>query len=124
VWLAEADVTFEAETAERPAPTGAVVARVTAVLRATAVGSTPPAGLQALLTDRLGSYLAGLRAGSVLSAGGVLDALRDDASYQLDPLGLLLTVTAGDQFVRVAQGGESFSVGAARLSLDTLQVTA
>ena len=50
--------------------------------------------------------------GSVVDADAVLDALRDDAHYQLDPLTLLVRFTLGDTFVEVAPGGAAFTAQA------------
>jgi hypothetical protein len=118
------DVTFEAESAARPAAAASVPApaEVRARIRATSVGGTPAGSLQALLTDRLTAYLAAIRPGTVITAGTLLDALRDESAYQVDPLGLEVTVTAGDQFARVAQGGDSFTFGGGRLVVASLAV--
>jgi hypothetical protein len=47
-----------------------------------------------------------------VTAQGLLAALRDDSAYVLDPLGLVVTFRAGDTFVQVAEGGETFTVAA------------
>lgn len=65
---------------------------------------------KAQLTARLGAFVAGLKPGGVVEAAGVLQALADDAKYGLDPLKLSVTLTAGDQFSLIAQGGQAFHV--------------
>jgi hypothetical protein len=125
VRLAADDVAFEDAAVERPsaASAGAVSAEVRASVRASAVGGTAPADIQAMLTQRLERYLGPLRPGAVVTAPAVLDALRDDGSYQVDPLGLRVTITAGDQFTEIATGGPSFTVGAGqRLNLAAVEV--
>ena len=49
--------------------------------------------------------------------------MRDDAAYALDPLGLVVTFSAGDQFVQVASGGSTFTVTAGqRFSVSSVEV--
>lgn len=125
VRLAEEDVTFEDAAVERPAGSsaGAVSVEVRASIHATPVGGTAAASLQAMLSERIERYLGSLRAGAVVNIAAVLEALRDDGSYQVDPLRVHLTITAGDQFAQVATGGASFTVGARqRLTLASLEV--
>ena len=46
-----------------------------------------------------------------MTADALLTALRDDTKYAIDPLRLQVTLTTPEQFVRVAQGGQSYTVG-------------
>ena len=125
VMLAVQDVSFEKAAIERAAaaPT-TVAAAVRATVRATIVGDATPDTVKAQVSERLERYLAGLAPPGAIAIASVLDGLRDDAAYQLDPLGVRLTIAAGDQFVEVAVGGPSFTVGAAhRLSLVAVEVS-
>ena len=71
-----------------------------------------PTELAGLLTARLTALVSSIGAGSVIDANAVLDALRDDAHYQLDPLTLQVRFTLGDTFVEVAPGGAAFTAQA------------
>jgi hypothetical protein len=108
--LAPADVSFEPDVLDAPGP-GPVAVPVE--VRATARAAAPGVDREALrtgLSARLTQYLAALTPGSVVTAPALLDAVRDDSAYALDPLGLVVTFTAGDQFVQVASGGATFPV--------------
>jgi Baseplate J-like protein len=125
VRLDAADVTFGAAAAERPAAaTGAPVpVDVRATIPANPIGGTDPEAIRSAVTERLNAYLRALRPDATITAGTILEALRDDASYAIDPLRLRVTFTAGDQFVQVATGGQSFRVRAAhRLTLGPVEV--
>src|SRR5262249_29788672 len=79
------------------------------------VGATPLAGvttdtMKAELTARLTAYLAALAPGASVDSASVLLALANDAKYGIDPLKLVVTLTAQDQFAQVAQGGQVFAV--------------
>lgn len=113
VTLDPADVSFDPDRFEQgPAIPDTTVVLVTATLAATVGTGTPAGDLPGLLTARLSTWIATLTAGTVVDAAAVLDALRDDDRYQLDPLKLLLRFGLGDQFVEVAQGGAAFTVQA------------
>ena len=109
--LDAADVAFEPDRFDQAlgAPASAVV-RVSVTVAATPQGATGPADLPALITGRLTAFVATLSAGTVVDAAAVLDALRDDARYQLDPLTLQVRFTLQDSFVEVATGGSAFTV--------------
>ena len=62
------------------------------------------------LIARLTSYLATLAAGTSVDSASVLRALANDAKYGIDPLKLSVTLSAQDQFARIAQGGQAFTV--------------
>ena len=85
------------------------------------VAATPESGtvateLAGLLTAGLTALVSSISAGSVIDANAVLDALRDDAHYQLDALTLQVRFTLGDTFVEVAPGGAAFTAQAVRPS--------
>jgi hypothetical protein len=110
--LAAADVSFDPDVLDAPA---AGPAAVPVDVRATARAAAPGVDretLRAGVTARLTSYLAALTPGSVVTAQALLDAVRDDSAYALDPLGLVVTFTAGDQFLQVAAGGVTYPVQA------------
>jgi hypothetical protein len=111
VELAPADVAFAADRFEKtpggPAP---VTVAVQAKLAATPQTGIGAAQVQALLTAKLKAFFAALAPGAAVDAPALLTALRDDANYALDPLKLQVTLTAGPQFVTVAQGGPAFTV--------------
>jgi baseplate J-like protein len=125
VRLDAADVTFGAAAIERPtAASGApVLVDVRASIPAAPVSGTDPEAIRTAVTQRLDAYLRSLRADATITAATILDAIRDDASYAIDPLRIRVTFAAGDQFVQLATGGQSFRVRAAhRLTLGPVEV--
>ena len=112
--LEETDIAFDAETYADPAPAGGqkVQVEVSAIVGAVPVGSATPDAVRTELAARLASYVATLAAGATIDAQSVLQALRNDALYAIDPLRLTVTLAAQDQFFQVAQGGQSFTVTA------------
>jgi uncharacterized phage protein gp47/JayE len=112
--LVEGNVAFTghsfAETA--PATGGQVRIDVSALIAATPVGGTALDAIRTELRARLDTYLSTLSAGATIDAASVLQALRNDTHYAIDPLRTTLTLAAQDQFVQVAQGGQSFPVAA------------
>ena len=113
VRLDPADVAFDPDRFEQAAGTAAPVAvLVSATVTATPEGATTADELAGLLTGRLTAMVSALGPGAVVDAAAVLDALRDDARYQLDPLTLQVRFSLGAAFVDVAQGGAAFTVQA------------
>lgn len=112
VELAEADVAFEQDAFDQPLPSGGgeIPVDVEAIVPLTPQNGASLAQMQTQLEARLTSYFGALVPGATVDAASILAALRDDASYTIDPLGLQVTLTAGRQFVQVAQGGPSFTV--------------
>lgn len=112
--LSERDVAFAADSfAEAPPAAGERVRiEVSALVTATPVGGAAPDAIRADLTARLTAFVATLTAGATFDAAGALQALRNDALYAIDPLRTTFTLSAQDQFVQVAQGGQSFPVAA------------
>jgi len=77
-----------------------------------------------VLTTNLQALLTGLVAGAVLTPDAVLQTLRNDAAYGIDAMKTVVTLTAGDQFVRVSQGGASFTVlPGHRFTVQAVEVT-
>jgi uncharacterized phage protein gp47/JayE len=124
VRLAPDGVTFDAEVFDTPAVAPATVpVDVRATVRPVGAGADLTA-LRSGVTAKLTAYVATLTAGTVVTAEALLAAVRDDAKYALDPLGLVVTFTAGDQFVQVASGGPSFTVTAGqRFTVSSVEVT-
>jgi uncharacterized phage protein gp47/JayE len=112
VRLSDTDVTFDADLFDTPTTGPAPVpVEVRATVRPAAPGVDALA-LRAGVRAKLTSYVATLAAPTVVDAASLLTAVRDDAAYALDPLGLVVTFTSGDQFVQVASGGSTFTVAA------------
>ena len=112
VALDPADIAFAADAfATAAAAAGqAVRVEVRAMIGAIlSVGVTPDAA-KAELTARLTDFFGKLAPGATVNSAALLVALKNDARYGLDPLKLALTLTAGDQFVQVADGGQAFTV--------------
>jgi hypothetical protein len=125
VRLSEADISFQPDLFDTPAtgPT-AVPVDVRATVRPAAPG-VDLAALRAGVTAKLTGYAGTLLPGTVVTADALLAAVRDDAAYALDPLGLVVTFTSGDQFVQVAAGGPSFTVTAGqRFTVSSVEVLA
>jgi uncharacterized phage protein gp47/JayE len=112
VRLQPADVSFEPDTFERePAAAGGqVTVEVSAVVAAQPQAGASLDAVRTEITDRLTAYVTGLAAPAEVTAASVLNALRNDASYQIDPLRLLATFSSDEQFVQVAQGGQAFTL--------------
>lgn len=111
VTLDPADVVFDPDRFDQaPAPAAGNVVSVSATVTATPEGTTAVADVAGLLTNRLTALVGPLGPGAVVDATAVLDALRDDTRYQIDPLTLLVRFTAGASFVDVAPGGAAYTV--------------
>jgi uncharacterized phage protein gp47/JayE len=112
VRLQPADVSFEADTFDKqPAVAGgAVTVEVSAVVAALPQAGASLDAVRTQITDRLTSYVTSLTPPAEVTAASLLTALRNDASYQIDPLRLLVTFSSDEQFVQVAQGGQAFTL--------------
>jgi uncharacterized phage protein gp47/JayE len=112
VRLQPADVSFEADTFDnQPAVAGgAVTVEVSAVVAALPQAGAGLDAVRTEITDRLTTYVTSLTAPAEVTATSLLNALRNDASYQIDPLRLLVTFSSDEQFVQVAQGGQAFTL--------------
>jgi hypothetical protein len=110
--LAEEDVSFDPEAFEQALPTGGeeIPVVVEALVPVTPRTGVELGAVQAQIESRLADYVARLSAGTEVDATAVLNTLRDDTKYQIDPLGLKLTFAVPDQFAEVVQGGPSFTV--------------
>jgi hypothetical protein len=110
VRLDASDVAFDPDVYEQAfGDAAAVTVAVSVTVAATPEAGTAPTELAALLTAKLAAFVSSLTPGTVVDAGAVLTALRDDARYQLDPLTLLARLRLQDGFVEVATGGAAFT---------------
>lgn len=111
VELTEADVSFEPDVFDRPAgAAGEARVDVTALVPALPVRGTPVGEVQSAIEARLASWAGSLVPGTAIDARSVLDALRAESGYAIEPLGLVVTLAVGDQFVQVAQGSPAYTV--------------
>jgi uncharacterized phage protein gp47/JayE len=72
-------------------------------------GQTIP-GVQALLTQKLGQFFGSLPADASVDMAAILNAVRDDAKYAINPMGTTITLTSAQQFFQIVQGGAAYRV--------------
>lgn len=110
--LARDDISFDAEQFAESAAAGAqaIPVDVNASFSVSLVGGTSLDQARDAIKARLEVYLASLAAASVVSAEAILQTVRNDAQYAIDPLKMMVTLTSADQFVQIAQGGPAFTV--------------
>lgn len=124
--LARENITFEPDefTESAGAAEQAIPVDVRAAVTLQLVGGTTLDQAKVVLTTNLQALLTGLVAGAVLTPDAVLQTLRNDAAYGIDAMKTVVTLTAGDQFVRVSQGGASFTVlPGHRFTVQAVEVT-
>lgn len=110
--LAAEQVVFAAPSFEG-APPGAP--ETTTVEVRASIGATPESGVApdavaSELRQKLEAFFASVTAGASIDTPTLLAALRNDARYAIDPLRLVVTLSAEGQFVQLAQGGPAFLV--------------
>lgn len=112
VQLAPEDISFGAETYDQPLPPAgqAIPVEVQAELKIQVSTGVSLDQAKARITDLLKTFFGKVTPGTAVDAAALLTALRDDAKYGLDPLGLKVTLTAEDQFAQILQGGTAFTV--------------
>ena len=112
VELAESDVAFDNDVFDVPlaAEGEAVAVDVQATVPVSPLAGADLGAIQAQLETRLRDYVGSLRPGAAVDADSLLNALRDDAQYIIDSLGLSVTLTAERQFAEITFGGQSFTV--------------
>lgn len=111
VALALDDVTFASAVFDAAAPSDELVAvDVRAVLRLTLSAGVSPDAVRSDLSGRLAALFQNAAPGTSVDAAAVLIALRNDAQYAIDPLSLRVTLSSGDQFSQILQGGPGFQV--------------
>jgi hypothetical protein len=109
VSLAPEDVSFGAEVFDQPlAGARRIVVEVRTVIGAQPQPGTVIDAVNAQITSRLKQFFSALGPGTSVTAETLLTALRDDAKYAIDPMRMAVTLTAGDQFVQIVQGGPAF----------------
>ena len=119
--LDEGDISFAAETFAEPPPVGQPVAvEVRATVAVQLIAGTRLDDAKAQITARLGAFFGRLLAGSTVDTPTLLQTLRDDSKYAIDPGRLSVTLVADDQFVQILQGGPAYTVKPAQ----TFTVTA
>jgi len=97
---------------------------VRATFKLQLVGGTPAPTAQATLTQKLTQFFGTLPVDAQVDSAAVLNALRDDSKYALDPLGLNVTLSSAQQFVQIVQGGAAYRVRAGQtFSVSSVQVT-
>jgi hypothetical protein len=111
VQLDAANISFNPETFDQPLPAGQTVpldisAKVGALLQGTVTATQA----QSLLTAKLKSAFGSVAADTSVDINFLLNALRDDANYTLDPMKLQVTLTSPQQFVQIMQGSGVFRV--------------
>jgi hypothetical protein len=107
VQLAPTDVTFAQDAFEgATAPPGTSIAvEVHATVKLALVVGVSSAAAGAQIKTRLQTLVTALVPGKPLTFANVLDALRDDAKYAIDPLATQVVFQAGDQFASLGHDG-------------------
>jgi len=110
--LARDNISFDAEEFAESTAAGAqsIPVDANASFGVTLVGGTTIEQARDAINTRLEIYFASLAAAAVITAEAILQTVRNDAQYAVDPLRMIVTLTAADQFVQIAQGGPAFTV--------------
>jgi len=126
VQLEPADIGFEPPLFDQPLPAGETLAvDVSAKITVLLQSGVSAEQARALLTTKLKSAFASVPADTSIDVDFLLNALRDDANYSIDPMKLQVTLTSAQQFVEIMQGSASFRVlGAHRFAVKNVEVSA
>ena len=110
--LARDNISFDAEEFAESTAAGAqsIPVDANASFGVTLVGGTTIEQARDAIRTRLEIYFASLAAAAVITAEAILQTVRNDAQYAVDPLRMIVTLTSADQFVQIAQGGPAFTV--------------
>jgi len=110
--LARDNIAFDAEEFAESTAAGAqsIPVDANASFGVTLVGGTTIEQARDAIRTRLEIYFASLAAAAVITAEAILQTVRNDAQYAVDPLRMIVTLTSADQFVQIAQGGPAFTV--------------
>ncbi len=112
--LSADNIAFTADSFEKAAPAGAAVTvQVTATIAATLIAGVSLDTARQSMQSKLAQFFASPPA--AIDAQAVLNALRDDTKYAVDPLRTKLTFASGGQFVDVAQGTAAYTVAAGQV---------
>lgn len=112
--LAAEAVAFDADSFAVLPPSDAekVSVDVAGVFGVASVAGTPLEAIRAEIEQKLTAYAAKLAPGQSIDAAALLQALKNDARYAIDPLRLRVTLAARDEFVEIRQGGVAYVVQA------------
>ncbi|HEX4953073.1 MAG TPA: baseplate J/gp47 family protein [Thermoanaerobaculia bacterium] len=110
VSLAAEDVSFQPLLFDPPAALGPVQVEVRLKAALTLEAGVSAEAAKQTLTAKLKGFFAQLAPGTAIDSAALLAALRQEGQYGLDPLTLVVTLTAGDQFFQIAEGGGAFTV--------------
>jgi hypothetical protein len=126
VQLDPANVTFEPPHFDQPLPAGQTVAvDVSAKITVLLQSGVSAEQARALLTTKLKTAFASVPADTSIDVDFLLNALRDDANYSIDPMKLQVTLTSAQQFVQITQGSASLRVLAThRFEVKNVEVNA
>ena len=126
VTLEGADVSFGPEVFDQPlAADETVPVEVRAQVGASPLAGVPLEQVKAQITGRLTDVFGRLSPGAAVDTQALLNVLRDDAKYGLDPLRLRITLTSADQFAQILQGGPAYTVLAGQVfTIASVEVTA
>jgi uncharacterized phage protein gp47/JayE len=121
VQLDNGDITFEPETFDQPLPsvqtvTVSVNANITVLLDPDVTLDQAEILItqaKTLITQKLRTFFGSVAPDTSIDSNVILNALRDDANYAIDPLKLSVTLTAAQQFAQISAGSASFRVLAA-----------
>jgi hypothetical protein len=104
-------VTFDTPEFDRPAD-GITRVEVTAAMGIALVHHVQFADAESAIRAKLEAFLAALTAGTVVDAQALLNALRDDSKFGIDPLTLSVLFAAGAEGVLVTMNGRAMNVKA------------
>lgn len=126
VQLDSADIAFEPPAFDQPLPAGQTLAvDVNAKIAVLLQSGVSAEQARALLTTKLKSAFASVPADTSVDVDFLLNALRDDANYSLDPMKLQVTLSSAQQFARITQGSGAFRVLAThRFEVKSVEVSA
>jgi uncharacterized phage protein gp47/JayE len=124
VQLDATNITFDAETFDQPlAASETVSVEVSAEISVLLQSGVTLDQVKTYITNKLKAFFAAVATDTSIDNNLILNALRDDANYAVDPLKLKLTLTAAQQFAQISQGSASFRVLAAhKFDVKTVEV--
>jgi hypothetical protein len=111
VTLSAQDVAFDADAFDQALAEGETIpVEVRAVIAAKVLPGVELAQAKSQLNARLGAFFEQVTVGTAVDTSILLNALRDDSKYAIDPLKLQVTLTAADQFFQILQAGPAYTV--------------
>jgi hypothetical protein len=112
--LADADIVFDEPAFEESSAPAAVTVSVRGRFKLALLAGTTQADAQNLLRIKLNQFLTALPPGARIDTASLLTGLRDDGHYGIDPLGLSVTLSLGQEIFTISEGGPSFEVKASQ----------